>query len=186
MKNTIAKIFYFLGLDIWAHYLSRLLCEAKVQRLSKKHNTAIKFVPQGEGSLSIHGPAGSFKIDETGHLKSGTYIECEGGVRIGRYFHVGRNLTILSSNHNYENASKIPYDAEAILRPVVIEDFVWCGLNVTILGGVTIGEGAIVAAGSVVTKDVAPMTIVGGNPAKELKKRDEQVFLELKERQAFY
>ena len=53
----------------------------------------------------------------------------------------------------------------------------WIGYNVTILGGVSIGDGAIVAAGAVVTKDVEPYTIVGGVPAKPLKKRftDEQI-----------
>lgn len=53
--------------------------------------------------------------------------------------------------------------------PVVIEDNVWIGKRAIILKGVTIGKGAIVAIGSVVTKDVRPGTVVGGNPAKELK-----------------
>ena len=55
-------------------------------------------------------------------------------------------------------------------RPIRIENKVWLGANVTILPGVTIGEGAIVAAGAVVTKDVAARTIVGGVPAKVIKK----------------
>lgn len=55
-------------------------------------------------------------------------------------------------------------------NPVIVEDNVWVGFNVIILKGVTIGEGAIVAAGSVVTKNVSPFTLVGGNPAKEIKK----------------
>ena len=51
-------------------------------------------------------------------------------------------------------------------RPIVLEEDVWIGSNATILGGVRIGAGAIVAAGAVVTRDVAPMTIVGGVPAR--------------------
>ena len=54
-------------------------------------------------------------------------------------------------------------------RPVRIGDKVWVGANATILPGVTIGDGAIVAAGAVVTKDVAPRTVVGGVPAKVIK-----------------
>ena len=53
--------------------------------------------------------------------------------------------------------------------PVVIQDKCWIGFNVIILKGVTIGEGAVVAAGSVVTKDVAPYTLVAGNPARFIK-----------------
>ena len=53
----------------------------------------------------------------------------------------------------------------------IIENDAWIGMNAMIMPGVTIGEGAIVAAGSVVAKDVPPYTIVGGNPAKEIKKR---------------
>ena len=56
-------------------------------------------------------------------------------------------------------------------RPVVIEDDVWCGANVTILKGVTIGHGSVVAAGAVVTKSFPPYSIIGGIPAKLLKMR---------------
>ncbi|QTE47088.1 hypothetical protein J3L21_19740 [Mucilaginibacter rubeus] len=56
--------------------------------------------------------------------------------------------------------------------PIIIEDHVWINFNVIILKGVTIGTGAIIAAGSVVTKDVAPFTLVGGNPAKFIKSLD--------------
>ena len=55
-------------------------------------------------------------------------------------------------------------------KPIHIEDKVWLGANVTILQGVTIGEGAIAAAGAVVTKDVEPKTVVGGIPAKLIKR----------------
>ena len=56
-------------------------------------------------------------------------------------------------------------------QPVVIEDDVWCGANVTILKGVTIGHGSVVAAGAVVTKSFPPYSIIGGIPAKLLKMR---------------
>ncbi|WP_396127469.1 acyltransferase [Aurantibacillus circumpalustris] len=60
--------------------------------------------------------------------------------------------------------------SKVISKKIVVEDKAWIGFNVIILKGVTIGEGAVVAAGSVVTKNVMPYTLVGGNPAVEIKK----------------
>ena len=57
-----------------------------------------------------------------------------------------------------------------VSKPIIIESKVWIGFNVTILKGVTIGEGAVVGACSVVTKDVEPWTVVGGNPAQIVKR----------------
>lgn len=88
---------------------------------------------------------------------------------------------ILGDNHQIDAFTTYPLKA-MYLEPcceqdattkgaIIIEDEVWLGANSIILSGVTIGKGAIVAAGSVVTKDVPPYTIVGGNPAKFIKNR---------------
>jgi len=85
----------------------------------------------------------------------------------------------LGSNHNWKNTTTyiwtgdISNSHEYITTngDIVIGHDVWVGYGATILSGVTIGNGAVVAGGSVVTKDVAPYTIVGGNPAKEIKRR---------------
>jgi acetyltransferase-like isoleucine patch superfamily enzyme len=107
-------------------------------------------------------------------------------VHIGSYFHTGINLTIISSNHNFENASSIPYDKVRIHKPVIIKDFVWCGNNVTIIPGITIGEGAIIAAGAVVVKDVPDCAIVGGNPAQLIRYRNKEEFYKLKAEGKFF
>ena len=86
---------------------------------------------------------------------------------------------IITQNHNYEG-EKIPYDETFVLKDVTIGDYVWFGNRVTVVGAVTIGEGAIIAAGSVVVKDVPPLAIVGGNPAKIIKYRDSDHFYRLK------
>lgn len=88
---------------------------------------------------------------------------------------------ILGGNHQIDAFTTYPLKAmysepyceqdAATKGAVIIEDEVWLGANSIILSGVTIGKGAIVAAGSVVTKDVPPYTIVGGNPAKFIKNR---------------
>jgi len=69
---------------------------------------------------------------------------------------------------------------------VTICDFVWCGANVTILPGVIIGEGVIVGAASVVTKDIPPLSIVAGSPAKIISVRDRERYEKLKAAETFY
>lgn len=179
-----AKILTFIHLAVQKS--QTLLNRLRAKYYSKRTGSFIRFVPQGDGGLTITGDLRKFKIDRTSHLKSGTYIECNGGVEIGRYFHCGRGLTILSSNHNYNSDDFIPYSPIDILKPVKIDDFVWIGINVLILPGVSIGEGAVIGAGSVVTKDVPAFAIVGGNPARVLKMRDQQKFERLKSEKKFH
>ncbi|MEY3824290.1 MAG: hypothetical protein RLZZ13_186 [Pseudomonadota bacterium] len=119
------------------------------------------------------------------NFNDNVFINGLGEVHIGSYFHTGANLTIISTNHNFENASSIPYDKIRIHKPVHIKDFVWCGNNVTIIPGITIGEGAIIAAGAVVVKDVPDCAIVGGNPAQIIKYRNKEAFYKLKSEKKF-
>lgn len=104
-----------------------------------------------------------------------------GGVKIGNYFHSGTNVKIMLGSHDYDHGDKIPYGNKFTHKQVVIDDFVWLGSDVIISGNVHIGEGAIVAIGSVVVKDVPPYAIVGGNPAKIIKYRDIEHFKKLKQ-----
>lgn len=109
-----------------------------------------------------------------------TLLHTEGGLTIGRNVHAGHGLTIFTTNHNYRSQDSIPYACTDIEKPVRIEDFVWLGANVSIIPGVTIGEGAVVAMGAVVTKDVVRGAVVGGNPAQLLACRDLELFDRLK------
>lgn len=128
----------------------------------------------------------NFKYGNYFQINDNFFVHGSGSVTIGDYFHCGHNITILTTSHNIFNYTKIPYDEKRIDRSVVIGDFVWFGDNVMINPGVKIGEGAIVFAGSVVTKDVPPLALVGGNPAKIIRYRDKDLFYRLKDEKKFF
>lgn len=110
---------------------------------------------------------------------NGMRILGDGKVTIGNYFHSGIECMMITQNHNYEG-TEIPYDNTYITKVITIGDCVWFGNRVTVVGNVNIGEGAIIAAGSVVCKDVPACAIVGGNPAKVIKYRDKEHYYKLK------
>ena len=98
-------------------------------------------------------------------INSCCHFQDQGGIKIGDGAFIGHNAVLATANHAIDPRlnRKLSY------KPITIENNVWLGANVTILQGVTVGEWSVVAAGSVVTKDVAPFTIVGGTPAKFIK-----------------
>ena len=112
-------------------------------------------------------------------------IKGGGEVSFGDYFHSGFGCLIETQSHNYEG-EMIPYDFTFKKYKIHIGNFVWFGDRVIVCGNVTIGEGAIVAAGSVVVKDVPPCAIVGGNPAKIIKYRNIEHFEKLKKAKKFF
>ena len=97
-------------------------------------------------------------------------MQDQGGVYIGDNVLIGHNACLLTLNHQ-ENPEK---RANLLPAPVKIGTGAWLGSNVTVLPGVTIGDGAIIAAGAVVTKDVEANTIVAGIPAKFVRKVNEK------------
>lgn len=116
---------------------------------------------------------------------NGMQISGNGEVKIGSYFHSGFGCQIITSFHNYEG-KKIPYDETFIDKNVSIGECVWFGNNVIVLGGVKIGEGAIIQAGSVVCKDIPAYSIAGGHPAIPFKIRNIEHYKELKRKRLFH
>lgn len=105
----------------------------------------------------------------------GVLITTGGGVTIGDRALIGYRAQIISANHVIPGTELPIFDSGHDKKPVVIEQDSWVGANSIVLPGVTIGEGAVIAAGSVVTRDVAPFSIVGGNPAKLIKMREKEL-----------
>jgi acetyltransferase-like isoleucine patch superfamily enzyme len=89
-----------------------------------------------------------------------------GGLDIGDDVMIGPNVSIITSSHPVEPSQRRAF---VIAKPIVIERNVWVAADATIIGGITVGENSVVAASSVVTKDVPPNTLVGGNPARVIR-----------------
>lgn len=116
---------------------------------------------------------------------NGMAMSGNGKIKIGNYFHSGPGCQIITSFHNYEG-EKIPYDDTFLDKDVIIGDCVWIGNNVIILGGVEIGEGAIIQAGSIVCKNIPPYAIAGGHPAVAFKYRDREHYEQLRKEKKFH
>ena len=97
---------------------------------------------------------------------------------------IGNNVQVTQNvyfhTHGGAHVARLKYPSFDVFGKIIIEDWAYIGANSQIMPGVTIGEGALVAAGSIVTKSVAPHTVVGGNPAKYICTVDEYIEKNLK------
>ncbi len=116
-------------------------------------------------------PPGKINIGNYVDLAKGVLITASGGVSIGNDTLIGYNSMILSANHRIVPKGQLLRVSGHETREVKIGCDVWIGANCTILPGITIEDGAIIAAGSIVTKDVAAGSIVAGVPARFIKQR---------------
>ena len=92
-----------------------------------------------------------------------------GPVTIGNDVRLAQNITLSGLNHNYEDVS-LPIHVQGVsTAPIIVEDDCWIGANVVAVAGVTIGKHSIVAAGSIVTKNIPPFSVAVGNPARVIK-----------------
>jgi len=103
---------------------------------------------------------------------SGATIFCSNSITIGDHVLVGANASIYDTDFHPLGPNARRNDAKATTAPVTIEDDVWLGASSIVLKGVTIGQGSVIGAGSVVTHDIPPFTLAGGVPAKPIKQID--------------
>lgn len=162
--RLVAKFFMFCGA-----LRQRMLC-ILFRSLFKKHGRRFIFSPNDIFSY------GTISVGDDVYIGPGAcFMASNTTLTIGSKVMFGPNVTIMGGDHNVSLIGKFMYDVK-IKRPeddlpVVIEDDVWVGCNSTILKGVKIGRGSIVAAGSVVTKSIPPYSIAAGVPAKIIKFR---------------
>lgn len=140
-----------------------------------RYFVASRIITKCEKNVNVEKGAnfGTGKDIEIGD-NSGLGVNCyiRGPLKIGKDVMMGPEVIILTNSHNFDSLD-IPMNLQGNSEPkqVVIGNDVWIGSRVIILPGVKVGNGAILGAGAVVTKDVEPYAIVGGNPAKVIKYR---------------
>ncbi|WP_251026951.1 DapH/DapD/GlmU-related protein [Bacillus sp. ISL-46] len=150
---------------------------SEIQGLSKKGLTFGDNVTIGRSAMIR--PSGYYKgilgeglkVGNNSSIGAMNYIGPAGYISIGNNVMLGPNVSMSSENHIYINTEK-PIKEQGVERKgIFIEDDCWIGTGAIILDGVRIGRGSVVAAGSVVTKDIPPYSIVAGIPAKIIKSR---------------
>lgn len=137
--------------------------QAKIGKSSNIHSTVILRqsynIEIGEGCL----------INHNNVLQAG---KVDGKIKIGNYVHTGANVMMIAFNHAFDTRDIPTIQQDYYDSDIIIEDDVWIGGGSILLAGITVGKGAIIAAGAVVNEDVPPYAIVGGVPAKVLKYRN--------------
>jgi len=175
MKNInlfIGKILFYIN------YKKKKYINAYLQdKYYKKAKSIGKYVYFN--GVSYISSIENVEIGNNVHLGDNAYISAKGGLYIGDNTHISRNLVLYTDSHNYQG-KYLPYDNTFILKKVVIEKNVWIGMNVTILPGTHIKEGAIIGAGAVVSGMVEKGSIYGASLGKIIKKRDKEHYEKLK------
>ncbi len=182
IKHFKNKIQYTLR---WFRYFPYRMHGVNIHPTSKIFKRAVvKQFPTKEGFISIGKHSiifdnamlltykGKIIIGDYCTVNPFTILYGHGGLTIGNGVRIAAHCVVIPSNHNYENPDLPIYLQGHIKKGITIEDDVWIGANCTILDGVIIGKGSIVAAGSVVTKSVEPYSIVAGVPARVIKRRN--------------
>lgn len=119
-----------------------------------------------EGNIRL---GDNVRVSEFSSIRTGENDDCE--ITIGDNTIIGPNTTIVGRNHGFRRKDKLIKDQPFEDKGVVIGSDVWIGANAVVLPGVTIGDGAVVGAGSIVTHDVAKHEVWAGNPAKKIGER---------------
>lgn len=172
LRVFAVRVFNYITNHVIAHVPS-----FTIRRLWYQHALGFRFGSHASVFMGaymwFHGGPGEIRrqgvvIGKNSRINRDCTLDVRCGLTIGENVSVSPEVMIVVGSHDLND----PTFPEVRTPPVVIEDYAFIGSRAMIVGGVTIGRGAVVAAGSIVTKDVAPMTIVAGVPAKPVGMRD--------------
>jgi maltose O-acetyltransferase len=157
------------------HVINRIpLVEA---RMRAYEGLGVRFEDVSTGTIMLNCEVWSPKRLEVGArtvVGRDVLLDARGGIRLGRDVDVGSYARFMTGKHDIRDP-----DYAASFDPIDVGDRAWIALNAVVLGGVTVGEGAVVAAGAVVSKDVEPFAVVAGVPAKQIGERTRELRYEL-------
>lgn len=164
---------FILAIVMWlpCHPLRRLVCHLAMKRFDMS-STVYR-------NVDIRSPYRIY-IGQHTNINKKCVLDGRGGLRIGDNVDIAQEVNIWTEQHDYNSPSY-----KSVNKSVVVEDYVWISSRATILPGVSIGRGAVVACGAVVTKDVPPLAIVAGIPAKIIGQRKDVMNYQLGSRAWF-
>jgi acetyltransferase-like isoleucine patch superfamily enzyme len=116
-------------------------------------------------------PGIGLHIGENTYIGPGCILGAGGGITIGKNVTVGASVDLLAENHAFDDPTHLINQQGVTRRGICIEDDCWLGNKVLVLDGVTIGRGSVIGAGAVVTRDIPPLSVAVGNPARVRRQR---------------
>jgi len=162
---------------LWIKYVVNPFYHKKGKGAIIRSRTRLDVVPWNRFELGTNSIIEDFSAINNGvgsviignRTKIGLSNTIIGPVTIGNDIRLAQNITLSGLNHNYDDINIPIHEQGVSTAPICIEDHTWIGANVVVVAGVTIGKHAIIAAGSIVTKDVPPYSVAVGNPARIIK-----------------
>lgn len=162
---------------LWIKWFVNPFYHKKGKGARIRPRTRMDVVPWNKFELGIDSTIEDFSAINNGvgdviigdRTKIGLSNTIIGPVTIGNDIRLAQNITLSGLNHNYEDISLPIHEQGVSTSPIIIEDETWIGANVVVVAGVTIGKHSIVAAGSIVTKNIPPYSVAVGNPARVIK-----------------
>ena len=124
-----------------------------------------------QATSTLDDPGVGLSIGEGTYIGPRCVLGAGGGLTIGRHVTLGAAIHLLAENHAFDDLSRPINEQGVTRRGITIEDNAWIGNAAIVLDGVTIGRGAVIGAGAVVTRDVPPLAVAAGNPARVVGER---------------